>query len=258
MPAPNDLRDVSCRIRRLQRKMRRRCGKDDAQEGSLSAKTANLALMVYVFSGHNLDMAAAFVAFRLRYGDDRVEDARCMFEEVYAREPTPRIVELMNDQCLATRSMRVMTHACTFIVHRQLYEWVCEQNCKRGVAPSRAQMTRQASSLVPTDCPLEVQALVRAPLCASPRRQRKWLRRFRQLWGARVGSLQALSTLSVSEMQEKAGWGPLVRSVRLTVDMFGKYFNIWDFLLQFATSILGAVFQLPKWWSSRSNYSFEE
>ena len=167
-------------------------------QGVLSSKTASAAIMVYVFNGHNLDVAAAFLLFKFHLADDCMEDMRCMVESAYLQEPNSRVVELMNDQCVATRSMRVMTTACTFILHRQLYVWLCKQNCEHGVAPSRTQMIRRALSVVPSDCPVEVQACVEA---------RKWLRRFRRVWGARVGSLQPIATLSVQEMQEKAGQG---------------------------------------------------
>ncbi|CAJ1417449.1 unnamed protein product [Effrenium voratum] len=202
--AADDLASLSRRIRGMQRKLRRRRAGDDVGQGVLSSKTASAAIMVYVFSGHNLDVAAAFLLFKFHLADDCMEDTRCMVENAYLQEPNSRVVELMNDQCVATRSMRVMTTACTFILHRQLYVWLCKQNCERGVAPSRTQMIRRALSVAPSDCPLEVQACVEAPLRGSARRQRKWLRRFRRVWGARVGSLQPISTLSVQEMQEKA------------------------------------------------------
>ena len=205
--AADDLASLSRRIRGVQRKLRRRRAGDDVGQGVLSSKTASAAIMVYVFSGHNLDVAAEFLIFKFHLTDDCMEDMRCMVENAYLQEPNSRVVELMNDQCVATRSMRVMSTACTFILHRQLYVWLCKQNCERGVAPSRTQMIRHALSVVPSDCPLEVQACVEAPLRGSARRQRKWLRRFRRVWGARVGSLQPISTLSVQEMQEKAGQG---------------------------------------------------
>lgn len=170
--AAGDLVEVSRRIRRLQRQLRRRRAAGVAQKGEVTPKMAGLAIMVYVFSGHNLDMAAEFLAFKLHLGDDSMEDMRCKFEQLYMQEPVPQVVELMNDQCVASRSMRVMAAACTFIVHRQLYAWLREQNCNRGVAPSRAQMIRHALSLVPSDCPLEVQACVVKPLRGSARRQR--------------------------------------------------------------------------------------
>lgn len=223
--AAGDLVEVSRRIRRLQRQLRRRRAAGVAQKGEVTPKMAGLAIMVYVFSGHNLDMAAEFLAFKLHLGDDSMEDMRCKFEQLYMQEPVPQVVELMNDQCVASRSMRVMAAACTFIVHRQLYAWLREQNCNRGVAPSRAQMIRHALSLVPSDCPLEVQACVVKPLRGSARRQRKWLRRFRQLWGARVGTLQAISTLSVTEMQEKVGQG-LSQKDAMCVLCFVKMMNL--------------------------------
>ena len=69
--------------------------------------------------------------------------------------------------------MILCTAACTFIVHRQLCTWLSKQNCEHGVAPSRMQVIRRALSAVPSDCPLEVQACVAAPLRGSARQQRK-------------------------------------------------------------------------------------
>ena len=230
--------EVSRRIRCVQQQLRRRRVQEDGQQGFVSPKMASSAIMVYIFSGHDLDMAAQFLLFKLRLAEDCMEDMRCTLERVYTQEPTPQIVDLMNDRCLLTRSMRVMTAACTFILQRRLYTWLCQQNCKHGVAPSRPQMIRRALALVPLDCPLEVQACVAAPLRSSARRQRKWLRRFRQVWGARLGMLKYISSLSVQDMQEKAGqvaksrnclFGPQTKDIRAM------------------TPLLVVVFRLLKW-----------
>ena len=131
-----------------------------------------------------------------------------------------------------------MTAACTFILQRRLYTWLCQQNCKHGVAPSRLQMVRRALALVPLECPLEVQASVATSLRSSARQQRKWLRRFRQVWGARLGVLKNISSLSPQDMQEKAGqvsksyhylFGPLTKAMGTV------------------TPLLVVVFRLLKW-----------
>ena len=62
-------------------------------QGVLSLKTATSAIMVYVFSGHNLDVATAFLLFKFYLADDGMA---CL------EEPNSRVVELMNDQCVAT------------------------------------------------------------------------------------------------------------------------------------------------------------
>ena len=132
-----ELAEVSRRIRCVQQQLRRRRVQEDAQQGFVSPKMASSAIMVYMFSGHDLDMAAQFLLVKLRLAEDCMEDMRCTLERVYTQEPTPQIVDLMNDRCLLTRSMRVMTAACTFILQRRLYTWLCQQNCKHGVAPQQ-------------------------------------------------------------------------------------------------------------------------
>ena len=67
--AAGDLVEVSRRIRRLQRQLRRCRAAGVAPKGEVIPKMAGLAIMVYVFSGHNLDMAAEFLAFKLHLGD---------------------------------------------------------------------------------------------------------------------------------------------------------------------------------------------
>ena len=98
-----DIVDLSRRIRLVQRQLHRaQRGRDDVQRGLLSARTASLAIMVYVFSGHDLDVAAEFLAFssNVKAEQCNLEDMRCLVERAYIAEPTPRIVELMSDACL--------------------------------------------------------------------------------------------------------------------------------------------------------------
>ena len=201
-----DVADLTRRIRLVQRRIRRCQSRgDDIEAGVLSAKTLSLLIAVYVFSGHDMDAAVEFLALRARpqeFGRDVLESS---VREAFMREPTCRIVELMNDTCLLTWKMRLLSAACLFIVHFRLYIWPGVQNSVHGVAPSRLQMVRYALTATPSDCPLEVQAIVQRPLRGSARRQRKWLQNFRDLWGARLGTLQTVPVMPVREMQEKAG-----------------------------------------------------
>ena len=200
--ASSDVSDLTRRIKQTQRKLRRARGReDDWEQGVLSAQTARLTVMVFVFSGHSLDVAAEFLAFKRGCS----EDMRSLVENVYMQESTPRIVELMNGACVETRRMRELATACLFIVQLQLFQWLCHQNCFCGVAPSRLQMVRKALSILPEDCPPPVLARVQRPLRGSPRKQRAWLQQFRQGFGARLGTLQQLPVFSLAEMQEKAG-----------------------------------------------------
>ena len=201
-----EVSDLTRRIRLLQRRLRRReCSEDDIKNGNLAAKTVAVLLAVYVFSGHNLDVAAEFLAFKARPQECCWDALQTTVERTFIRESTGRIVELMNETCLLTWKIRTLSAACLFILQYRLFMWVGLQNSVHGVAPSRAQMIRYALSAIPTDCPLHVQMLVQKPLRGSARRQRKWLQNFRRLWGARLGVLGSLPTMPVMTMQEKAG-----------------------------------------------------
>jgi len=230
MPAAGDVAEVahlSRRIRLLQRRLRRReCNVDDITNGNLTAKTVALLLAVYVFSGHNLDVAAEFLAFKARPQECCWDALQSIVEQAFIAEPTSRIVELMNDTCLLTRKMRMLSAACLFILQYRLFMWLGLQNCVHGVAPSRVQMIRYALSATPTECPLEVQMLVQKPLRGSARRQRKWLQNFRRLWGARVGVLRSVPAIPVREMQEKAGYRVMLPKISCKCDaLFGSRFS---------------------------------
>ena len=147
-------------------------------------------VMVYVYSGHDLDAAAEFMVSQGHGKSKNLEERRCLVELAYRRTSTPIIVGLLTDACLEQHSFQVLVCTCRYVVELRLWQWLCQQNCEKGVAPSRLQLIRIALSAIPTEAPLQVQQRLRQPLSSSARSQRRWLHRFRRAWGARLGTLQ--------------------------------------------------------------------
>ena len=161
-------------------------------------------VMVYVYSGHDLDAAAEFMVSQGHGKSKNLEERRCLVELAYRRTSTPIIVGLLTDACLEQRSFQVLVCTCRYVVELRLWQWLCKQNCEKGVAPSRLQLIRIALSAIPTEAPLQVQQRLRQPLSSSARSQRRWLHRFRRAWGARLGKLQVLHSVPQHMVEEKA------------------------------------------------------
>ena len=104
---------------------------------------------------------------------------------------------------LEQHSFQVLVCTCRYVVELRLWQWLCKQNCEKGVAPSRLQLIRIALSAIPTEAPLQVQQRLRQPLSSSARSQRRWLHRFRRAWGARLGKLQVLHSVPQHMVEEK-------------------------------------------------------
>ena len=74
----------------------------------------------------------------------------------------------------------------------------------QGVAPTRSQLVEKAQAFIPKSMSVEGQERVRSLVAGEPRAQRKWLVRFRQDWGARLGILRVQDALPVDVLQAKA------------------------------------------------------
>ena len=164
--------------------------------GELRGKFANYVLMVYIFGGHDLNVAAEYFAQKQLFAGSQIEERLRAVERVYLKTPTCQIVKLMNDSCLADSRHAELKAACRFIIEHRLFQWLKRQNCEQGVAPSRLQLVRHALSTLPQEPPLSVVDAVAKPLRGSARRQRKWLQNFRRKWGARLGKLRVATTMS--------------------------------------------------------------
>ena len=190
------LKNVRARLKRT-----RSCMEEcDVLEPGLCVKI----VMVYVYSGHDLDAAAEFMVAQGQGHNKTLEERRCLVELAYRRTSNPVIVGLLTDACLEQHSFHVLVGTCRYVVELRLWQWLCEQNCQKGVAPSRLQLIRVALSAIPAEAPLQVQQRLRQPLSSSSRSQRRWLHRFRRGWGARLGTLQVLHSVPPHMVEEKA------------------------------------------------------
>ena len=195
--------ELNKRIRCVRAQLKRKTVEGDAAH--LNARLETRLLMVYIFSGHDLQAAADFLLHRHVLVEAGLETRLALVERVYLKTPTHEIVNLMNDSCLAVRNLNDMKVACRFVLQLKLFHWLEKQICEHGVAPSRIQLISFALSVLPDEAPATVVQAVAKPLQGSSRRQRKWLQTFRQSWGARLGKLRVATTMSQAEMQEKAG-----------------------------------------------------
>ena len=76
-------------------------------------------------------------------------------------------------------------------MEHRLFSWIKVQNQEKGVAPSREQICGQALDFISAEeAPNEVRCHLSALLHGSPRKQRKWLARFRKRWGAKLAVLR--------------------------------------------------------------------
>ena len=193
--AAASLVDVRRRMKNVRAQLKR-CREKDCQviEPSLSSEI----LMVYAFSGNDLDAAAEFFRVQKPAFAEDLEDYRRAVEDTYMRRPT-HVVELMNDDCLARYSLKKMASSCRFITELRLYNWLVAQNCDHGVAPCRLQMVR----CLPAAVPSQVRERVRRPLLGCDRLQHKWLQRFRLSWGAKLGKPDVQHTTPQHAVQEK-------------------------------------------------------
>lgn len=222
--AAESLRAVSRRIELLQRRKKR--FNEEADRVVVSKSLTWQVLSVYVYSGNDLDTAAAFLKRKLSQAFD-MEEVRSLVVSLYRRAPTASIADLCFDESVACHGVQRLVTACRYVVESRLHDWLLNQNCRRGVAPSRTQMMRFALSALPQEPPTEVQVCARRPLCGSCRTQRKWLCSFRKRWGAKLGRLKTVAPMPLHEKQEKAGAS------------FKNLFFLWHWQTPFWSPILG-------------------
>ena len=90
-----------------------------------------------------------------------------------------------------------------YVLEWNLHNWIASQNATRGVAPSREQVCAQFPMQISVHAPAQIQEKLRKLACGSARKQRKWLQRFRNRWGARLGALRVQEHISPEQRLEK-------------------------------------------------------
>ena len=94
--------ELNKRIRCVRAQLKRKTVEGDAAH--LNARLETRLLMVYIFSGHDLQAAADFLLHRHVLVEAGLETRLALVERVYLKTPTHEIVNLMNDSCLAVRN----------------------------------------------------------------------------------------------------------------------------------------------------------
>ena len=117
----------------------------------LSARLSWQVVAVYVYSGND---AAGFLQSKLPKNETHnIEDLRARVQRAYRSAPTPGVVALCYDEGVKTHGAQPLVYE----VEARLYEWLLDQYCHRGVAPSRDQLVKFALSIVPKEPPSEAQ-----------------------------------------------------------------------------------------------------
>ncbi|CAJ1441511.1 unnamed protein product [Effrenium voratum] len=194
MTDADSLRCLDERIRAVSKALKRKICAAEAE----SVATQHATLLTYIWSGYDMGAAASFLRGK-RSPERTTEELEDEVTAFFLTTPS---------QELGTMSMEPSgpnaAHAARHVVEWRLFLWLREQNCKHGVAPSRLQLVRHALLQVPEGLPAELEERVRRPLGGAARAQRKWLRRFRRGWAAKLGQLPIAPPVPVHQLQEKA------------------------------------------------------
>ena len=174
------------------------------------------SLIVFLLAGHSSRVAVDFVLGRgwcsRRTGAVRwKEPSEALFntvsgevEQAFLNAPSSALVALVADP-LKHFEYSDLLCAHKYVMEHRLYQWICSQNQEHGLAPSRQQILAQALSHIPAEAPEQIRASLTLLVTGAPRKQRKWLARFRRRWGARIGVLSAREDVPVPIRKQKAG-----------------------------------------------------
>lgn len=221
MSSNDEVREISRQIHNLARRRKRAivsaepsCRDGEARVSSqISAVQSRQSLMVYVLAGHSAAVAVDFMLGRGRPWNRRrckaavsidAEKLRADVEQAFLDAPTSALSMLVLDP-LNHFEFDDLLCANKYLMEHRLYNWIYAQNHEHGVAPSRAQIIAQALFCIPAQAPERVKDLLSGCLTGAPRKQRRWLARFRARWGARVGVLRSQEDLPVAVRKQKVG-----------------------------------------------------
>ena len=145
------LQAVAHQIKLIRKRMRKQqCKEEDM--ACLSARLSWQVVAVYVYSGNDLDVAAGFLQSKLPKNETHnMEDLRARVQRAYRSAPAAGVVALCHEAGVETHGAQPLVRACRYVVEARLYEWLLDQNCHRGVAPSRGQLVKFALSIVPEE-----------------------------------------------------------------------------------------------------------
>ena len=119
----------------------------------------------------------------------RVQELAEEVEQAFLQAPISGLVALVQDP-LKHFEFEDLLCAHKYVMVHRLFSCIKVQNQEKGVAPSREQICSQALDFIPAEAPDEIRFHLSALLHGSPRKQPKWLARFRKPWGAKLGVLR--------------------------------------------------------------------
>lgn len=173
------------------------------------------SVMVFVLAGHSSRVAVDFVLGRGWYSGRNGaarwrEPSEVLFntvsgevEQAFLNAPISALVALAADP-LKHFEYTDLLCAHKYVMEHRLCQWICSQNQVHGLAPSRQQILEQALFHIPAEAPEQIRASLTLFVTGAPRKQRKWLARFRRRWGARIGVLSAREDVPIPIRKKKA------------------------------------------------------
>ena len=212
-----DVMELSRQIHNLSRRCKRAQASRAAAEELLGpdgrarrcASDSLMCMLVYIFSGHCSQTAADFVRGRgWRPGlSDLAEQEEIVadVEWAYIGMPTVTLVDLELAP-LTLVSKKDVLCAAQYVLERRLAAYVEVQNIQHGVAPSREQLVECATSSIPSAAPADVQHRLLSLVQGNPRKERKYLAKFRLRWNAKYACLRVQDNVDIAERREKAGF----------------------------------------------------
>lgn len=99
-----------------------------------------------------------------------------------------------------------MMKLCKYAVEHQLYHWLVELNCSKGVRPGTNELVVHACRCLPKKAPEAVCAKLKSFFVSGSRQVRKWVASFRKRWEVTEGLLGAGECLETSDISRKAAW----------------------------------------------------
>lgn len=164
--------------------------------------------MVFVLSDWSSSVAANFLRRQLQgLGHPMVdEDLVEHIETACLNKPDDWFASLF--QSLDSAGLSAAQRAVKHYVRHCLYLYTVDQNCKRGVAPSREQLAAEglkALESLSKDVPAHVIDRFRSIFTGNARSLRRWLASWRKRWGGRIGKLLVTEQLATPLVQKKAG-----------------------------------------------------
>lgn len=182
--------------------------------------TSTRCLMVYILGGRSSALAVDFMLGRGQH-DSRaparkrgcaasqssaevVQKLTADIEEAFARAPSSAVAGLLQDPMLHFEVNDLLC-AHKYVMEHNLCAWISAQNVQQGVAPSREHVLAQLQAQISAHAPEQVRERLCKLAAGTPRKQRKWLARYRRRWHARFGVLRTQEHVCHEEKQRKAG-----------------------------------------------------